>query len=399
MPGGRNATQRKDAAARIRSLIEDGRFAVGTPLPSERELARLLDLPQPTIHRAITGLERSGVLAPAAGRQRLVRSPEPGTLQRTVVILSTGHTAKHVDSGAFSDNLVQQAHERAVALGLSSLAFDPRRLDEPALARLIAGQPLGVIVPDRGFEQVHDRHILEALHNARIPIASADYSGGGPPCDLALSDQAAGATLLVHWLHARGCQRLATAWAADTCARWWYAPRQAGYDSAMRSLGLAPLPPLLAAPMPSRINVWDDRRGAKIWCEEQGRHWVGWLIEAVRRDHIEAILAGDDSLAIAVRHALAILGSATVQVVGYDANAAAGPLAAEGLLPVASIDKRYGLIGETLVDLVAERRDGRLSGPPTIRLVAPELVAYAAARRSLATGSGSSSVKTPAPAE
>ena len=375
MPGGRYATQRKDAVARIRQLIDEGRFAVGTPLPSERELARLLKLPQPTIHRAIAALEHDGVLAPAVGRSRLVRAPEPGALVRTIVILGGGRLAKHAETGAFSDSLVQQAHERAAALGFASLAFDPKRLDDQALTGLIVGRPLGVVVTDLGFDMLRDRHILEALRRARIPMASADCSGDRPACDLALSDQAAGADLLVRWLHGRGCRRMAMAWNTEAVDRWWYPMRVAGYRGAVRQLGLQAQPQVLAAPMPSRIDFWKGRKEAETWIDEQGRHWVGWLLETMRGQRLDAILAGDDATAIAVLRALAIIGASGVQVVGYDANATAGPLGSTGLLPAASIDKCYGSIGTTLVDLIAERADGRLKGPPVTRLVEPVLVA------------------------
>lgn len=375
MPGGRNATQRKDAATRIRRLIDEGRFAVGTPLPSERELARLLALPQPTIHRAITALERDGVLAPASGRNRLVRAPEPGALARTVVILGGGRQAKHAGTGAFSDSLVEEAHARAAALGFASLAFDPHRLDDQALAGLIAGRPLGLLVADRGFDMLRDRRILVAAHQARIPIASADASAGGPPADLALSDQAAGAAMLVRWLHARGCRRPVMAWTADVTERWWYAPRTAGYREAARQLGIDARAPLLATPMPTRHDYWRDRAAAAAWIEDQGRHWVGWLLEAVRSGQVDGILAGDDATAISVLRALAIIGASGIQVVGFDANATAGPLGSTGVLPAASIDKNYGRVGTALVDLIAERVEGRLSGAPVVRLIEPGLVA------------------------
>ncbi len=374
MPGGRNATQRKDAAARIRRLIDEGRFAVGTPLPSERELARLLALPQPTIHRAIASLERDGVLAPALGRSRLVRAPEPGALARTIVILAGGREARHHGHRVFSDSLVEEAHAHAAALGFASLAFDPYLLDAQALAGLIAGMPMGLLVADRGFEMLRDHHILEAARRAGIPIASADVSSEGPPTDRALSDQAAGSELLVRWLHARGCRQPAMAWTADVAECWWYAPRMAGYRGVLRQLGIKALPPLLATPMASRHDYWQDRTSAAAWIDEQGHHWVGWLLEAVRGQQFDAVLAGDDATAIAVLRALTIIGASEVQVVGYDANANTGPLGSTGLLPAASIDKRYGRIGAALVDLIVERRDGRLEGPAVTRLVEPELV-------------------------
>jgi DNA-binding LacI/PurR family transcriptional regulator len=369
------AKNRQEAAARIRTLMADGVLALGTPLPSERALAKLLGLPQPTVHRAIAGLEREGLIASGKGRDRLVAGPGPGALSRTIVILSGGRKENHPGSGVLSDSLVQAAHERADALGLSTLAFDPQRLDAQSLGMLIAGQPAGVVITDRGLSHLRDRSLLGVLTRARLPMASADASDDGGHCDLALGDHAAGAALLVRWLHDRGRRRMAMAWTAQVQSGWWFERRMSGYRNALRQLGIDPLPPILAPAMASRHDYWRDTASARSWVDEQGRHWVGWLLELVRERPLDAILAGDDATAVAILRALALIGATETAVVGYDANASVSHLAHAGSQPVASVDKRFARIGETLVDLVCERRDGRLSGPPVVRLVAPVLVA------------------------
>ncbi len=379
MPGGRNARTRQDAILRLRQLIADGRFAVGTPLPSERELARILGLPQPTVHRAVAALEADGTVSPADGHPRLIHPPIPGTLDRTVVVLGGGRQAKHTEAPGFSDHLQQAAHAAAAQQGWTGLAFDPRLLDEAALDRLIAGRPVGVLLSDLANRRLAVADLAARLAAARIPLVACDDSPAYASCDRCISDHAAGAGLLVDWLVARGRRRLLMAWERSVQSGWWYQPRVAGYRAALTTAGLPVFDPVHVAPLVDRLDVWAGDGPVRAWIEDHSRHWVGWLTEPLRRERIDGILVHTDGDAFAVRAALTVMGVADgdVDVVGYDDVARTSPFASLAAPPLATIDKLYPLQGERLIHLLADRVLGRLPKHPEVRLLPPRLVAPA----------------------
>ncbi len=66
-------------ADRIRLLVLDGRLALGTRLPAERELAAQLQLSRTTVSAAYAELRRSGYLDSVRGSGSVVRMPSRGT--------------------------------------------------------------------------------------------------------------------------------------------------------------------------------------------------------------------------------------------------------------------------------------------------------------------------------
>ena len=67
----------RDLAERVRFLVVDGRLAVGTRLPSERELARVLGLSRSTVTAAYAHLATTGYLRTRQGSGAFVEVP-PG---------------------------------------------------------------------------------------------------------------------------------------------------------------------------------------------------------------------------------------------------------------------------------------------------------------------------------
>lgn len=66
----------------VTSAVIDGRITAGTPLPSERELARLLNISRGTVVAALTNLRDEGWLRTRHGSGSVIRLP-PSLTQRT----------------------------------------------------------------------------------------------------------------------------------------------------------------------------------------------------------------------------------------------------------------------------------------------------------------------------
>ena len=113
-------------ADRIRLLVLDGRLALGTRLPAERELAAQLSLSRTTISAAYAELRDSGYLESLRGSGSVVRLPNRGA-----VPLETAAPPEFLDFSKATlpaDPAVVAAAERAAALLPSYLGesgFDP----------------------------------------------------------------------------------------------------------------------------------------------------------------------------------------------------------------------------------------------------------------------------------
>jgi DNA-binding FadR family transcriptional regulator len=64
-----------DVVSQLLSHIQHGRFAAGADLPSERELAELLDVGRPAVREALHSLQERGVVAIRHGRRAQVLEP------------------------------------------------------------------------------------------------------------------------------------------------------------------------------------------------------------------------------------------------------------------------------------------------------------------------------------
>lgn len=75
-PDGREQPAYRSLADRIRAAVLDGRLAVGTGLPSERELSTALGLSRTTVNAAYAQLRDQGWLVSRRGSGSTVRLPE-----------------------------------------------------------------------------------------------------------------------------------------------------------------------------------------------------------------------------------------------------------------------------------------------------------------------------------
>lgn len=81
-------SEREDAIARIRSLIEAGSYAPGDRLPPERELIDDLGMSRTTLRRALEALEREGAIWRHVGKGTFVAANSGGAAVGSLAELS-----------------------------------------------------------------------------------------------------------------------------------------------------------------------------------------------------------------------------------------------------------------------------------------------------------------------
>lgn len=176
---------------------------------------------------------------------------------------------------------------------------------------------------------------------------------------------------LVHWLHARGARRpWMVGWRQQPAmapCRWWEA-RQTGFATACAGLGLA-APPVVD-PLANPQFAFDQ-----AGLLDQARILAGYLIEPLQAG-ADAFLMLNDGPALIIGAALRLLGrqaNRDVLVTGFDNCVGSVPLEFQRLCPggpLATFDKDEVAIGARLIEVLVQRRAGRLPPEPQ-RLVVP----------------------------
>ena len=370
-------TPRQQAIEGVKRYIRDRALTAGTPLPSQRDLAALIGVSQPTVRRALTVLEAEGWVGPQRGYTRLVaaaatgRSPTP-VLTDCIMVLGPERPAGESPGGilvAISVGL----QEEIAARGYHAMLFNPTAEPLPALSRKLAAGPAGIAVPEFWQSVETDRDLTALLAAAAVPVVAYGQSVTGDRFDRVSSDHAVGARMLTEHLLARGRRRICQVLPRDKQDVYWVRGRRDGYLAAMSAHGLAPLPPLLVSDLGSTDDDRDD--GMERW----SRYLAGHLAELLLVDQpVDGILATNDwevpRLHLALRHLRRTPGE-DVLVAGYDnvwQEAQLHRLDPEP--PAATIDKLNRELGREMIRLLLARIDESLGDAPVRRCIAPRLI-------------------------
>ena len=110
----------------FRDLIRQGKWAVGSALPSEAELARRYGVSVGTARKALEALDESGWITRRQGRGTFVSDPAENQIDRfcRIFLKSNGASLFGVcNSSMLAQEKVQATPEEAQALGLPRTAF------------------------------------------------------------------------------------------------------------------------------------------------------------------------------------------------------------------------------------------------------------------------------------
>lgn len=366
------------ALRRVRSWIEDGTFAPGQPLPSERALSEQLGVARLTVSQALQTLAHEGWIRSNGGKLRIVTGKpdvtqkatrKPSLLEHSIAIL-TGYSEapQHKQSG-WLEYITAGATTAIRDAGWHGLLLHPARIGGAEISRLLGDPPAGIIVTDLPVESEPLRKVLFSLRELGVRVVVYGDWPAYVDFDRVTSDHEAGAYAVTRHLLSLGRERILQT-ASAPATGYWYAPRRAGYERAMCEAGLEPLPLLTLPSFP----VGDETafRGGV-------RTLGGYLIEHLNAPApIDAIMAPTDAdifgLAAACRLFHCEPGR-DVLLSGYDNYWAEWPARAfEPCVPTASVDKDNRRIGEEMVGLLLERLENRLPEGGQKRIISPQLV-------------------------
>ncbi len=373
--------------ATLRQWIEQGRFREGQPLPSERELAKSLEVARTTVRCAFDELQKQGLIEVEAGRRRRVVSSvtaQTSVLSRTVAmvtalgVLSRSHPVMPRGWDLFTYQRCVQVLQEA---GLHALLLAPRQdMAELGLAQILAGRPMGMVVTQEVASPEARRQIVEACRAFSVPVVSDGDAPEVAMADRVMPDHEQGAYALTRWLLSQGCQRVVRMRPRWEPVPWWLVQRDAGYTRAMTEAGRQALP-VVHYPMPVAVHTDDHLNGREreFLYQQNARTIAGHLLEQVRCDQpIDAVLAINDIEACLVQAALALLGDGLekrVKVVGYDNTWQQDQVRSYlQYAPAATVDKCNDAVGEAMAKLLLEAGPRGVNVQPRVAKVAPKLV-------------------------
>jgi GntR family transcriptional regulator, arabinose operon transcriptional repressor len=286
--------------------IRSGQWKVGDRLPSEAELGRRFGASRITVGRAVSDLQRAGLVERRVGSGTYIRRPRPdGTaLSFGLLIPDLGETEifEPICQGMMASPLARQ-HALVWGHVTAAKSKEERAWDlcRQYIDRKVSGVFFAPLELSPGKDGVN-AGIAQALDAARIPVVLLDrpvlpYPQRGHHDLVGIDNRRAGFLITDHLLRL-GCRRLAFVGLRHSAAT--VDAREAGYREALYVSGV-PMDPALV----HRLDPTDAPR-------------VTALIESARP---EGIVCANDWTAARLMHTLLKLGHAIpgdIRLVGID---------------------------------------------------------------------------------
>lgn len=359
---------------RLMEYVDQGVFVAGQPLPSERALARKMNVDRGTVHRSMELLRQEGLIKRVSPRKQVLAVGMPvnqDLLSDTVAVLSVKPRtfANHRRPG-WVEFITLGVMEESENAGFHTVLVNPDRLNAEVIGQLLRARPRGTVLGDfLGHE--NEQQVLSALCQAGLPFVVYGNALGLRQYDRVSSNHFTGGYELTRRLIEMGRRRILCLW-HDVETSYWLAERRAGYEKAMREAGLTPLPTAEVPAVP-RGSI----EGKKF--ELAARTIAGFLAEHLSAaepiDAIEVTSDGDLSYVSAACRCFHKTPGEDILLAGYDFYWKDSPEQQHEVAPPAvTVNKRNVVMGHELVRLLQDRIGGSLPPEPQLRLVEPVLI-------------------------
>ena len=368
---------------RLRAWLEQHRLIGGGRLPSERSLAQVLGCSRRQARSALQLLAEQGVVRQPTARTRIVAPNDLGrgeALANTVILLATPADLPSAGTNRYLGLYqhvylhVSRALERA---GLSQLTMPADALMRERVCQLLMRRPAGFIMLFGASRLTGGQAVLDSAHHAGVPavicgdeLHADEIARSG--ADIVGFDHHAGVRAIIDRAVADGHRRFLRirGWNPAQRACAWHVHQEEGWRAGLLAHGLI-------APESIEIAI-PDESAALDPDHHRPRICAGYIAEHVlSRYPPTAFIASSDSLVPELGLACRLLGR-EVAYYGYDNlhdHPVVGPrMRTTGFRPTATIDLDPQALAEMTVNLLCDRRSGRLNGAQVERLSPVRLI-------------------------
>lgn len=362
----------------VRSILLSGRFSVGDKFFSERRLSEELGINRMTLRSVLAYFEKEGFFQRTVNGQRIVSAiPSNNAVNNSLVFLTLAKFSSNVivESG-WSVNIAFGAVDAALRTDRNMLIISKNCDEKNALAELLINPPAGIVLD----VDVSDAQIecARGLASKGVPVVCIE-NPVVDNCDIVRSNHERGGYELVRWLISRGRKNFAIVYNNREVFedKIWWNDRLKGYLRALDEFGIA---------HPLEINVKERELDSlnvseKRLFELRTDLHAASIVEALKNKSIDAVLSISDGFVPLIIAALRKIGYSVheeIAVAGYDNywsgvwKTCIGP--DDKMYPIATIDKKNHIIGESACKILLERIDGKLCFGRQKREIEPELV-------------------------
>ena len=199
------AKRYSDIRSIVREAITSGRYKPNEWLPPDHELAREMQTSRLTVHRALQGLAREGLVHRSPRRGTRVADPRKDIVGTVAVLLPAGFTGRTAD---WLDSLGTDLLEAGITVAPYNCHGTVSRAVQ--VARLLVRNPIvGVVLMPPTYED--SRRIVEIFQDARVPVVvEGKFEVPGLEVSYVSANHRQGGRLLAEHLLKRGHRRMAT---------------------------------------------------------------------------------------------------------------------------------------------------------------------------------------------
>jgi GntR family transcriptional regulator, arabinose operon transcriptional repressor len=365
-------TTQSQITQELRRRIVTGRYGGGHRLPPERELQEEFGVSRLTVAKALSPLVDDGLLSRTRGRGTFVldqaqQGPQrAGQPRRGGAAVARGNVIKYISPGhsrsfpSMRDDVLFGLHGVLDPAGYHVSVDFYSDLDEHLQCLLKSQDPqiAGIVLWPLPHEKTVEA--VKKLREQAVPLVLIDTFLPEIDCDYVVTDNIAGAAMMVHRLAGLGHQRISYVGVDER--RTSLVDRLSGFFRGMVETGL----PI------------DDRSVLRVGSDALVAQSSGALAEAVDGllggpNPPTAIFASHDYLAILIMGLLRERGVSVptdLTVVGYD-----GIEAGEFCVPaLTTIQQDFAQTARTAARILLERFDGRSNGLRFRNTIDPTLV-------------------------
>ena len=340
----------------LRSLIDSGRWAPGSRLPSENQLQRDLNISRSTVRQAFSEAQHEGLIERIPGRGTFVAEPTRAGRQKRLIafIISDFESEREWEllNGAESAARVNDCH--LVFYNTRHNCREEHRVLSQLVQQNIGGALLWSSAPPAS-----DR--LAYYDVTLPPLVMMDRDTPSLPTDFVTSDNRGGAALALRHLLALGHRRIVCL-THDVVGLLPVAERIQGYSDTLLAAGEEPAPawvlPTDAELSPaSALRLGDDPESPPM----------RYLIRRLETERPTALFAVNDLvalLALRAAQALQLEVPDDLSVIGFDDVEFSAFMAP----PLTTVAQDFHAIGRRSFELLLERMNGAAPPARTVRI-------------------------------